>query len=104
MLAALREAGLAPVVRDYQADPPDTDDLRAAVRATALPAADLVRRKSDDFKQLGDEILKLREADLVALLASRPAMIERPLVFGPDGRARLCRPKEVVFEMMAAAS
>lgn len=100
VLAALRAAGLAPMVRDYQADPPDAAELRRAIAAAGLATGDLVRRKSEPFKQIGGDILNLPEAELLALLAQHPAMIERPLLFGPDGRARLCRPKEIVFEML----
>lgn len=102
VLEALREAGVQPQVRDYQKEPPSEDELRAALAAAGLGARGLLRRKSPVFEELGLRDETLSEAGLIAAMASRPEVIERPLVFAPDGSARLCRPKETVFDMLGA--
>lgn len=103
VLQALRDAGIEPVVRDYQKEPPTEAELRAALTAAGLPARGLLRKKSPAYEELGLKSQALDEADLVAAMAARPEVIERPLVFLPGGDARLARPKETVFEMLAGA-
>lgn len=100
VLQALRDAGQDPVVRDYQQDPPSEAELRAAMEAAGLDARGLLRLKSPVYKELdlGDKALP--EGDLLAAMVARPELIERPLVFAPDGSAGMCRPKETVFGML----
>ena len=104
VLEALREAGVQPRVRDYQKQPPSEAELRAALTAAGIGARDLLRRKSPAYEQLGLADSSLTEDRMIAAMAARPEAIERPLVFAPDGTARLCRPKEAVFEMLGATS
>lgn len=94
VLNALVEAGLDPVVRDYQKDPPSVAELRAAARALGQDAGALLRRKDAP-----PEIRDLQGDALLAALAAEPKLIERPLVLTPDG-AVMCRPKEVVFDLV----
>lgn len=98
VLGALRDAGVAPVVRDYQQDPPSVAELRAAVAAMGGTPRDLLRRKDapDDVRALdGDALLEA--------LSREPRLIERPLVFSPQG-TRLARPKETVFQLLPPGS
>lgn len=100
VLQALRDAGLEPEVRDYQADPPSAEELRAAVARMGGTARDLLRRKSPDHERLGLGDDSLSDAELIAAMAEYPNLIERPVVFTPDGRATMCRPKQVVFDVI----
>lgn len=102
VLDALRGAGLEPAVRDYRTEPPDEAELRAALAAAGLEARGLLRRKGPAYDALGLGDERLTGADLIAAMAARPELIERPLVFAPDGSARLCRPKETVFDLLSA--
>lgn len=101
VLAALREAGIAPEVRDYIADPPSEAQIAAALQQAGLTARDLLRRKGTPYLDLGLSDPALSDASLIAAMAAHPLLIERPLVFGPSG-AVLCRPKERVLAMLAA--
>lgn len=103
VLGALEGAGLPVAVRDYQKQPPDADELRAALAASGMDARGLLRRKSPVYEELALGNKSLSEDDLIAVMAARPEVIERPLVFAPDGRARMCRPKETVFQMLDEA-
>lgn len=95
VLNALREAGLDPVVRDYQQDPPSVEELRAAVQAMGRGADALLRRKD-----ASDAVRALEGDALLGALAAEPRLIERPLVLAPDGAATMCRPKETVFTLL----
>ncbi|CAM3432211.1 arsenate reductase (glutaredoxin) [Paracoccus nototheniae] len=99
VLAALRDAGVDPVVRDYVADPPSAAELRAALADLGLTARGLLRRKGTPFDDLGLGDPALSEDDLIAAMAAHPLLIERPVVFAPAG-AVLCRPKERVHDLL----
>lgn len=100
VLQALREAGVDLTVRDYQQQPPSAQELRDAVDRLGIAPRGLLRRKNTPHDHLGLSDPALSDEALIAAMADHPALIERPVVFGPTG-ARLCRPKETVFDMLA---
>ena len=99
VLAAMRDAGIKPVVRDYQQDPPSQGELRAALTAAGLSPRGLLRRKNTPYDDLGLGDPGLSDDDLIAAMSAHPAVIERPLVLTPRGAA-LCRPKEKIFDLL----
>lgn len=99
-LAALREAGIDPVVRDYQKDPPSVAELRDALSRLGMPPRGLLRRQNTPYDDLGLGDQSLSDDALIAAMAAHPALIQRPVVFAPH-TARLCRPKEAVFDLLA---
>jgi arsenate reductase (glutaredoxin) len=101
VLQALRDAGAEVAVRDYQAQPPTVEELRAALDRLGLTPRELLRRRNTPYDDLGLGDPALTDDALIAAMAEHPAVIERPVVFGPGG-ARLCRPKEAVFDMLAS--
>lgn len=100
VLQALQDAGVDLTVRDYQAQPPAADELRAALDRLDMSPRGLLRRRNTPHDDLGLGDPALTDDALIAAMAEHPALIERPVVFGPDG-ARLCRPKETVFDLLA---
>lgn len=99
VLEALREAGVDPVVRDYQKDAPSVAELRQALAALDMAPRALLRRKNTPCDELGLGDPALTDEALLAAMSAHPAVIERPVVFGPGGAA-LCRPKEKVFDLL----
>lgn len=95
VLGALRDGGINPEVRDYLKQPPTADELRAAVAALGQGPRVLLRTKDAPV-----DIAALDGDALIAALAATPRLIERPLVFSPEG-ARVMRPKELVFDLLA---
>ncbi len=102
VLAALRDAGVDPVVRDYQKDPPSVAELRDALALLGIAPRDLLRRKNTPYDDLGLGDASLSDDALIAAMAAHPAVMERPVVFAPAA-ARLCRPKEAVFDLLPMA-
>ena len=99
VLGAMRDAGIEPVVRDYQKDPPSVAELHAALTAAGLSPRELLRRKNTPYDELGLGDPGLSDDALIAAMSAHPAVIERPVVFTPRGAA-LCRPKERVFDLL----
>lgn len=102
VLGVLRDAGLAPVVRDYIGDPPSEAELRDVLARLKLSARGLIRRKGTPFADLGLGDPGLSEDALIAAMAAHPILIERPVVLAAHG-AVLCRPKQRVFELFPQA-
>ncbi|MDO5706811.1 MAG: arsenate reductase (glutaredoxin) [Paracoccus sp. (in: a-proteobacteria)] len=99
VLAMIRNAGVEPVVRDYQKDPPSGDEIRAAVAAMGIDVRDLIRQKGTPYAELGLGDPSLSEDALIAAMAAHPILINRPVVFTPKG-ARLARPSETVLDLL----
>lgn len=92
-LALLESRGINPGIRRYLDDPPTEADLRAALAALGQPAHALLR-----WKDAPDLDPGMGEDAVIATLAARPALIERPLVIH-GGRAALGRPPETVLAL-----
>ncbi len=103
VLAALRDAGIEPEVRDYIAAPPTMAELRDALAVLGIDARGLIRRKGTPFAELGLGAPDLSDDALIAAMAAHPILIERPVVFAPHG-AVLCRPKERVHDLIAGGA
>lgn len=96
-LALIRAAGVAPVVVDYLAEPPDVPTLRRVLAAAGLSARALLRDK--EARVLAPELGQADEDTLLAAMAADPRLINRPVVMSDRG-ARLCRPPERVLEIL----
>ena len=100
-LALIRQAGIEPVVVDYQKAPPTRARLQQLLRDAGLNARDVLRWK----EPLASE-LALRpdqpEAQLLDVIVANPRLLERPLVESARG-VRLCRPVERVLELLPPA-
>lgn len=96
-LALLDARGISPEIRLYlQAQPTETE-LRAVLKALGLPALALVRQNEPAFREAGLSTTS-SDDDLIAAMAARPILIERPLVVH-NGRAALGRPPEAVLSL-----
>lgn len=100
VLQALQEAGVDVDVRDYLARPPSASELQTALDQLGIAPRALLRRRNTPYDELGLDDPALSDEALIAAMAEHPALIERPVVLGPHG-ARLCRPKETVFDLLA---
>ncbi len=91
-LALLQDSGVAHHVRLYLKEPPTDVELKAALKALDVTAADIVRRSEDCFVD-GDEDA------LIALMVANPILIERPIVIA-GSRAAIGRPPEAVLPLL----
>jgi len=100
-LAMIRNAGLEPHVIEYLKTPPTREMLLQLIARAGISPRQLLREKGTPFAELklGNE--NLSEEDLVDAMMEHPVLINRPLVVTPLG-VRLCRPSEVVLEILPA--
>ena len=98
-LAMIRQSGETPQVIEYLRTPPGRERLVELLEAMAMPVRDLLRRKDTPYDALGLGDPTLNDADLLDAMIAHPILINRPIVVTPRG-ARLCRPSEVVLEIL----
>jgi arsenate reductase len=102
VLAAIRAAGVEPVVVEYLKTPPSAAEIREACARMGISPRSLLRRKAPEFAilELDDPGLSAKVA--IEAMLKAPGLIERPVVLAPGG-ARLCRPPELVAEIVPGA-
>ena len=97
-LAILQETpGVDVEVIEYLKTPPSADKLRQLYRDAGITPQQGLRTRGTDAAERG-----LTDADaetVLAAMAAEPILIERPLVETDKG-ARLCRPQDVVREIL----
>lgn len=97
-LALLEKRGVELDVVEYLKTPPSAADLERLLAKLGRPARDIVRSKEAEFEASGAE-LDAPDAELLALIAEHPKLLERPIVETESG-ARIGRPPEAVLELL----
>jgi arsenate reductase len=100
-LALIRNAGIEPTVIEYLRDPPTRDQLRSMIAAAGLSVRQALREKGTPYHDLGLANESLSDERLLDAMLAHPILINRPFVVTPLG-TRLCRPSEVVLEILPA--
>lgn len=98
-LAMIRNAGIEPHVIEYLKTPPARLLLVQLIERADMSARDLLREKGTPYADLGLGNPDLTDDQLVDAMMEHPVLINRPLVVSPLG-VRLCRPSEVVLEIL----
>lgn len=99
-LALIRNAGLEPHIIEYLKTPPSRAMLQSLLQRMEIPARQLLREKGTPFAALGLTHPALSHDQLLDAMMQHPILINRPIVVTPLG-VRLCRPSEVVLEILA---
>jgi arsenate reductase (glutaredoxin) len=92
----LAERGIDFEAVEYHVEGLDQDEIRDLIAKTGAPPADLLRMREEGARELaasGDE------DTIVAAMAERPELLQRPIVVNGD-RAVLARPVERVLEIL----
>ena len=102
VLALIRNTGEEPTVVEYLKTPPSAAEIRGACARMGISPRSLLRRKAPEFAilELDDPGLSAKVA--IEAMLKAPGLIERPVVLAPGG-ARLCRPPELVAEIVPGA-
>lgn len=97
-LAILQETpGLDLTVVEYLKTPYAADKLRQLFADAGIAARDALRLRGTDAEERG--LKEANEDAIVAAMAMNPAYVERPIVETDKG-VRLCRPQDVVREIL----
>ncbi|HEY0136843.1 MAG TPA: arsenate reductase (glutaredoxin) [Nannocystis sp.] len=98
-LAILRHAGVEPNVVEYLKTPPSKEELRKLLADAGLSVRDALREKGTPYGELNLADPKWTDEELLDFVGKHPILMNRPLVVTPLG-AKLCRPSEVVLEIL----
>ncbi len=101
-LGLIRNAGITPEVIEYLRDPPTRDRLRAMIAAAGLTVREALREKGTPYAALGLGNPALDDDALLDAMMAHPILINRPFVVTELG-TRLCRPSELVLEILPQA-
>lgn len=98
-LGLIRNAGIEPTVIEYLKTPPSREVLADLIQCAGRQA---LREKGTPFLELGLDNQALTDAQLLGAMQAHPILMNRPFVVTPLG-VRLCRPSEVVLDILPQA-
>ncbi|MFM5240819.1 glutaredoxin-dependent arsenate reductase [Aeromonas media] len=98
-LALIRNSGVEPTVIHYLETPPSRETLVTLIAAMGMPVRDLLRQNVPPYEALGLAEERFSDDQLIDAMLAHPILINRPIVVTPLG-TRLCRPSEVVLDIL----
>ena len=96
-LEILEASGVDLTVVEYLKTPYDRAKLEQLLRDAGLSPAEALRLRGTDAEERG--LPQADDATILAAMVANPAYVNRPLVETDKG-VRLCRPQEVVREIL----
>jgi arsenate reductase len=99
-LALIRKAGIEPEIIEYVQRPPSRGQLKDMIAKAGLTVRGALREKGTPYAELGLTAPALTDEQLLDAMLKYPILINRPFVITPLG-VRLCRPSEVVLEILS---
>lgn len=97
----IREKGIEPEVIEYLKTPPSRQELKDMLKKMGMSVREVLRRSGTPFEELGLDDPSLTDEQIFDAIEEHPILIQRPIVVSAMG-ARLCRPKEKVYEVLPA--
>jgi len=98
--AILDESGVAYAERRYLDDPPTAVELDAVLVALGREPWEVARLGEAVAADLGLAAWPHERPRWIEAMVAHPALIERPVLVGDDGRARIGRPPEAVLDLL----
>ena len=98
-LALIRDAGIEPTIIEYLKTPPERATLAGLLQRLGMRPRELLREKGTPYAELGLAERHWTDEQLIDQMLAHPILMNRPIVLTPWG-ARLCRPSEVVLEIL----
>lgn len=96
-LALIRNSGVEPQIIEYLKTPPSRHRLVELLATMAMPVRDLLRQKESVYAEL--KLDQASDDQLLDAIVMHPVLMNRPVVVTAMG-ARLCRPSELVLEIL----
>jgi arsenate reductase (glutaredoxin) len=100
-LGLIRNAGIEPHVIPYLLAPPGRAMLVWLIERMGITPHDLLRQKDTPFRDLGLDRPGVSDDQRLDAMMAHPILINRPIVVTELG-VRLCRPSEVVLDILPA--
>ncbi|EAM2687105.1 glutaredoxin-dependent arsenate reductase [Salmonella enterica] len=98
-LEMIRNSGTEPTIIHYLETPPSHDELVKLIADMGMTVRALLRQNVEPYEQLGLADDKFTDEQLLGFMLRHPILINRPVVVSPLG-TRLCRPSEVVLDIL----
>ena len=98
-LEILRESGQEPNVIEYLKAPPTREELKRIYERAGISPRQGLRAKEPLAQKLGLTRPDVSDDEILDAMVEHPILIERPLVETDKG-ARLCRPQDLVREIL----
>ncbi len=102
-LAMIRQSGEEPVIIEYLKTPPSRAEIVSLAQKIGVPLRSLLREKGTPYAELGLSDESLSDDALLDAIEAHPILLNRPIVVTDKG-ARLCRPSELVLDILADGS
>jgi arsenate reductase len=100
-LALILNAGIEPAIIEYLKTPPDRATLIDLITKSGVAVRDVVRQKEKAYTALKLDTPATTDDELIDAMLAHPILINRPLVVVGE-KVRLCRPSEVVLDILTA--
>ena len=101
-LELIRNSGTEPTVIQYLETPPSREVLVKLIADMGITVRALLRKNVEPYEQLGLAEGTFSDDQLIDFMLQHPILINRPIVVTPLG-TRLCRPSEVVLDILPDA-
>ena len=101
-LEMIRNSGTEPTIIHYLETPPARDELVKLIADMGISVRALLRKNVEPYEELSLADDKFTDDQLIDFMLQHPILINRPIVVTPLG-TRLCRPSEVVLEILPDA-
>jgi arsenate reductase len=98
-LEILKDSGVELTVNEYLKNPPSRDELKRVYDRAGITPREGLRAKEPLADELGLNRPDVTDDEVLDAMAAHPILINRPLVETDKG-ARLCRPQDVVREIL----
>jgi len=98
-LDILQDSGCDVSVREYLKTPPSRDELEDLYKRAGITPREGLRAKETLADELGLNRPDVTDEEVLDAMIQHPILINRPLVETSKG-VRLCRPQEVVREIL----
>ena len=101
-LEMIRNSGTEPTVIHYLETPPSRAELVKLIADMGITVRALLRKNVEPFEALGLAEDRVTDEQVIDFMLQHPVLINRPIVVTPLG-TRLCRPSEVVLDILPDA-
>lgn len=100
-LGLIQNTGQEPEIIEYLKTPPTKEELIDLIKRSGLSLRDVLRKNVPPYEELQLEQSTHTDDQLIDFMLQYPILINRPFVVTELG-VRLCRPSEVVLEILSA--
>jgi len=101
-LEMIRNSGAEPAVILYLETPPSRNELVKLIADMGISVRALLRKNVEPYDSLALAEDRFTDDQLIDFMLQYPILINRPIVVTPLG-TRLCRPSEIVLDILPAA-